>query len=451
MENIENFFGVYPERDRICVSFYPLPKVQPSSNLIPELMELNLPDKRFRKKGIYVHVPFCDIICTFCPFNKFLKNEDIVLKYLDSLKREMDLYSETPFAKSSVFDSIYLGGGTPSSLSSSQIVEIISNIKTKFRMTDDAVYFVEGNPMNYTDEKLKTLSDFGVNRISMGVQTFNDNLAKYLDLPQTPDQSHHAIKAAHEAGIPNVGIDLMYPLPGMKYSDWTDSIQEAIDLKVDHICLIGFCVVPNTPIAEKIKTGKIPAPMGIEDEIKLYHMASEMLLKSGYEQYSVIDFCLPGKIDKAALNYFSKQADLLAFGPASFGYINGYTYFNIGDLMKYMETVDKGDYPVIVGSKADFNEEMYGMMAKSLRMLKVDKQNFYSLFKKNPSEVFASKIKELSEKGLLQEDNDYISLTPKGIIWGNDVSKEFFSEEYQKKPIERINLVKGRVAATGTN
>ncbi len=444
-KNIEDIYNVYPERDRICVSFYPLPKARASHDLIPEVMELKYPDKRFRTKGIYVHVPFCDSICTFCPFNKFLKDESVVEKYMNSLKREIDLYSETQYVKSATFDSIYLGGGTPSSLSTSQLLEILGYIKTKLKMTADAMCFVEGNPKNYTDEKLKALSEFGVNRISMGVQTFNDRLAKNLNLPHTPDQSRHVIKAAHEAGIPNVGIDLMYPLPGMEYSDWTDSVKEAIDLKVDHICLIAFCVVPNTPIAQKIKEGKLPAPMGTDDEIRLYQEAKGLLLDAGYVQYSVIDFCLPEKIDRASMNYFADQADLLSFGPASFGYINGYTYFNIGDLSKYIETVDSGKYPVIVGSKADAKEEMHGMMAKGLRMLKVSKAHFHSLFKKDISEVFALKIKDLIEKGLLEEDDEYVYLTPKGIIWGNDVCKEFFSDDYREKPIERIHLAKGRI------
>lgn len=444
-QKTDDFLGVYPERDRICVSFYPLPKMQTPSELIPEIMELNAPDRRFRKKGIYVHVPFCDSICTFCPFNKFLKAEDVVIKYINALKREIDLYSETPYAQTSVFDSIYLGGGTPTSLSTSQLLDILGYIKSKLKLTNNMMCFVEGNPMNYTHEKMQALSDFGVNRISMGVQTFDDRLAKNLNLLQTPDQSRHAIKAAHDAGIMNVGIDLMYPLPGMQDSDWIASVKEAINLKVDHICLIAFCVVPNTPIAEKIKLGEIPAPQGIEGEIRMYQEARELLLKSGYVQYSVIDFCMPDKVDRASMNYFAEQADLMSFGPASFGYINGYTYFNMGDLMKYIETMEKGDYPVIVGSKADEREEMHGMMSKGLRMLRVNKQHFKSLFKQDPSEVFSEKIKELKEKGLLDEDEENIFLTPKGIVWGNNVSKEFFSEEYKKKPIERIHLAKGKL------
>ncbi|NFA43476.1 radical SAM family heme chaperone HemW [Clostridium botulinum] len=443
---MKEYFDVYDSRDGICVSFYPLPKEQPKQGDINNLMELDKESNTGRKNGIYVHIPFCEKICPFCPFNKYLKNNnENVDRYISALKKEFKYYSKTEYAKSSVFDSVYFGGGTPTSLSTDQILDLLETIKSNFNMASDAVYFVEGNPMNYTDEKLERLAKFGVNRISMGVQTFSSKLAANIGLPQTPDQSRHAIKKAHEVGINNVGIDLMYPLPGMNYKDWIDSITEAINLKVDHVCIIPFCVVPHTPIEEKIRSGKTPDILGVDDEVSMYYIARDMLLNSGYIQYSVLDFRLSNKIDKAAINYFTDQANLIAFGPASYGYINGYTYFNVGNIDEYIKLLENNNLPIITGAKADKSEEMHGMMAKGLRMLSVDRKQFIDCFGEDPVNIFGEKLKNLVDKDLVSVDDTSISLTTKGIIWGNNVCKEFFSNGSQKNIISRVDLAKGRV------
>lgn len=443
---MREFFDVYKERDGICVSFYPLPKEQPKQEEIDECFGLDTPQKNNRKNGLYIHVPFCDKICSFCPFNKFVKKEETVERYLKGLKSEMLHYSKSEFAKSAQFDSVYLGGGTPTSLTSEQLVDILETVKKNFKMTDDAVYFVEGNPINYTRDKMEKLVKEGVNRISMGVQTFSNKIADYIGLPQTPAQSCEAIINAHEVGINNVGIDLMYPLPGMNYADWVDSINKAIELKVDHVCIIPFCLLPHTAISAKVNQGIVPSVPGKDDEVVMYRIARDMLLNAGYEQYSVLDFGIPDKIDKAALNYFRDQANLLAFGPAAYGYINGYTYFNVGNIEEYFEMTEAGKYPVTVGAKADKTEEMNGMMAKCLRMLRVNRNQFKEMFGVDPAEHYKEKLDELEEKGLLKVTEDNIELTEKGVVWGNDVSKEFFSKEALKDQISRVDLAKGRKA-----
>ena len=438
-------FNIFPERERICVSHYPLPFSSPAIDTIDELMNLDAPDSRHRRKVIYIHIPFCENICTFCPFNKYLKDEKLIMAFIQSLKKEIKLYSLTKFAKTSIFESIYLGGGTPSCLKSSEIIEIINSIYEHFCISDDAMIFVEGNPMSFSYEKLASLHKYGVNRISVGVQTFSSKLAKNLSLINSPKASIQMINNAHSVGINNVGIDLMYPLPGMTQKDWFKTIDLSIKLKIEHICLIAFCVIPNSIISHQINNGVIPEPSGTEEEIRMYIKAREMLLNAGYIQYSILDFCLPGKEDKHAEIYFSDQGELLAFGPAAFGYINGYMYINQGDITEYINFLANGKKPIIVGTLANKEEEMRGMMAKGLRMLSVSKEKFHSLFDDEICNVFPKQIQSLIERDLIYETEDQISLTENGIIWGNNVCQEFFSENCKKHSIERKKLARGKI------
>lgn len=441
---MKEFYDVYKTRDSICVSFYPLPKEQPKQEELREKLRLDYLSQSKQNSGIYIHIPFCEKICGFCPFNKLKKEDSLVERYIKALKKELRIYSKSEYAKASEFDSVYIGGGTPTSLSTNQLLEILNFVKSNFHMTKDAVYFVEGNPMNYEEEKMKRLAEFGVNRISMGVQTFSDKLAKNIGLPQTPKQSIEAIETAHKVGINNVGIDLMYPLPGMNYADWISSIQKSVELMVDHVCIIPFCILPNTPIDNNIKNHVIPDVLGEDDQITMYCIARDMLLDAGYIQYSVLDFGLPEKVDRAALNYFKNQAELLAFGPAAYGYVNGYTYFNVGDIHKYMEMVENDELPIIVGADSNHREQMHGMMTKGLRMLNVSIKEFIDLFGEDPREVFKEKIADLVKRGLIEINEENIGLTTKGIIWGNDVCKEFFSEDSLKNQISRVDLAKGQ-------
>lgn len=443
--SIDEYLNVFPSRSRACVSIYPPPSKIPKGGILDDLMELDKCNIK-RRKSIYIHVPFCEEICSFCPFNKFLKVDDKVNTYLKSLYREIDLYSKQPFFTSAEFESLYFGGGTPSCLSAEQIIGIINTLKQKFNFSSDVMIFVEGNPLSFTKAKLKSLLECGVNRISMGVQTFSDRIAKNIEIPQTPAISKIAIEEAHEIGYQNIGIDLLYPLPEMTDDDWLYSIDESIRLKVDHISLIAFALIPNTNIFNKIKK-KIFAPLaGIAKEIELYLTARQKLLDAGYIQYSLIDFCLPNKIDLYADIYFKDQGDILALGPAAYGYLNGYMYVNVGDLLEYNKMIMQNKVPVLLGGKADKIDAMHGAMVKGLRMLSINKNDFKHLFDVEVNNMFGKTIERLIAKGLLYENENEISLTIKGIVWGNNVCEEFYHSKHKNTEIvERKYLVKGKL------
>ncbi|GAA4233573.1 radical SAM family heme chaperone HemW [Actinomadura meridiana] len=440
----------YEKRERICVSHYPLPAEPPDPAAVPGLMSLDAPARRGGEKAMYIHIPFCDKICNFCPFNKQLMDEEKLNRYVTRLKREIDDYARTPLVSSFTFGSLAIGGGTPSCLSADQMHDLITHCRTVLRFGPEAEIGIEGNPSNFDAEKLAAAREAGGNRISFGVQTFNDDFASMLEIPQEPETSRLATRVARDAGYDNVGIDLIYNLPGQTLEQWRADVSEAIDWRYDHVTLFSLIIPPFTRLFSKIDKGRLDPPGEHDHEISMYRMAAQMLREAGYEQYSVYDFALPGKINKHAVLYFSDQADLLGAGAAAFGYLGGYMYVNKGPLTEYQEAVDRGDKPVLIGSPADRDEEMCGAMAKGLRLFSVRRPRFRELFGVDPTDVFGEKIERLADQGLLEVTDEEIRLTEDGVFWGNNVCREFFSARYAEiEAIPREVLARGRLMKAG--
>lgn len=421
---------ILERRDPICLSHYPPLSNTRTPREVKRDMELDNNNlTNFKNATIYIHIPFCDKICKFCPFNKVVKEEKKVEEYLKSLFIEIEYYAEKQYIKDTIFESIAFGGGTPSCLNSEQLVSIITKIKSSFRFKRDIEIAIEGNPENYTYEKMEATFKSGVNRISLGIQTFNPRCEKLLGLQHTIQQGVEAIKSAHELGCNNVGIDIMYNIPDQTDEELKSDILKAIDLEVEHITLFAMTTPPNTKFKKEIDSGNI-ADIGAKDrEIYLYQLAEKILISSGYEQYSVYDFILPNKLNLHAYNYFSRQSELLGLGAAAFGYLNGYMYINHGELGEYAQLLTDGNLPVLYGEKATEKDKMYGTLAKGLRLLKVSKQRFFDRFNKHIEDVFSEQIVYLKSLGLIDIDEYNIYLTKLGILYGNNVCKEFISED----------------------
>ncbi len=418
------------KRDPICLSHYPPLSKTRTVQEVQEGMGLENNNMVNSNNGtIYIHIPFCDKICQFCPFNKVLKDEKKVEKYLDSLYKEIKYYAKKKYIQDTIFESIAFGGGTPSCLSSEQLVNIILKIKGSFRFKRDIEIAIEGNPENYTYEKMEATFRAGVNRISLGIQTFNPKCEGILKLQHTIQEGIEAIENAHELGCNNVGIDLMYNIPGQTDEELENDILKAIELEVEHITLFAMTTPPNTKFKKEIDVGNITNIGNKEREIHLYQLAEKILISAGYEQYSVYDFILPNKLNLHAYNYFSRQSELLGLGAAAFGYLNGYMYINHGELGEYNQLLAEGNPPVLYGEKATEKDKMYGTLAKGLRLLKVSKQRFFDRFNKQIEDVFAEQIVYLKSLGLIEIDEYNIYLTKMGILYGNNVCKAFISDD----------------------
>lgn len=438
------FFNIYPKRDPICVSHYPSPVDEIKPSEVIKYAGLEKMPKEHNVGAVYVHVPFCEKICVFCPFNKVSFQQEEVNQYVESVKNEMKIYGSTNYIKNTDIDSIYFGGGTPSSLSAEQLVDLLNNVFKNYNVLPGAQVSFEGSPSTLNLEKLKAIKQAGANRLSIGVQTFNEKSAKYLKLNNTPAQAEKVIKEAFASGFENVGIDLMYNLPDQTIGEWLADVRKAIDLNVKNITVFSMCVVPFTRFFNMIKNKEVPPIGDIEDEIIMYLEAKKMLEDAGYVQYSVWDFAKPEFIDKHVILYYSKQKDLISHGPAAFGYVNRLMYINEGNVQAYLERLKDNKLSIHLGKKADEIEAMHGMMAKGLRMISVNRNDFQDLFGCQPEKYFKDKIDTLVNEGLLELNENEIKLSHKGIVWGNNVCKEFFSENNKQSFEERVSLVKGK-------
>ncbi len=437
----------FSRRDPICVSHYPPPYQTIEPEEAVEFLALENPNKTRSKNAVlYVHVPFCDHICSFCPFNKSLKSENKVATYLELLNNEIDRYSDTAYVKSTNFGCLALGGGTPSALTSEQLCSIISTCKKKFNLNKEPEISVEGNPSNYSADKLKASFEAGVNRVSFGVQTFNSELGKYIDLPHSSEQAIEAIENSHALGCNNVGVDLIYNLPGQTLDQWKNDLKTSIDLELEHITIFSLISPPFTKLSEQLRKGELPPAGDLSKEIEMYKTAEETLLSAGYEQYSVYDFALPNKVNLHALYYFGQQEDLLGLGPAAFGYFNDLMYINCGRLSDYQDLLVNGNYPILYGEKATSEEKIHAFVAKGLRLLKISKKLFEDKFGEKFENKFAKQIDFLLSEKLIEITDEEIRLTAKGRIWGNNICKMFFSDKFiNMPPIEREVLARGIV------
>lgn len=437
----EEFCGVYPKRDPVCVSHYPNPVDDLAAGEL--LGRLADPPPEGNEGAVYVHVPFCKPICSFCPFQKTIYNAETAGRYLKDVVREMELYGKTPYVSGTAIHSIYFGGGTPSILSADQMIFLLDSLRSNYRVTEDAQISFEGSPASFTAEKMRALRAAGANRVSLGVQTFQRDTARHMQLSHSPERARQAIWDAQDAGFENVCIDLMYNLPGQTMESWLEDVRTAVALNVNHITLFSLCVVPGSDFANRL--GKECPPIGTEDyEIELYVAGKRLLENLGYKQYSVWDFARPGFEDKHVKLYYTEQKDLFSHGPAAFGYANRTMYINRGDLPGYFKRIEGGDVSAFIGRKADEAEAMHGMMAKGLRMLRVDNADFMKMFGCAPKDRFADKIGELTERGLLTADDESVRLTERGVVWGNNVCKEFFSEASKQSFESRLMLAHGK-------
>jgi oxygen-independent coproporphyrinogen-3 oxidase len=373
-----------------------------------------------------------------------LAREHDMERYMTAVKKEVEMIAASPYARRTLIDSIYFGGGTPSALNADRMIEILSFIKTQYHILPRAQVTFEGTPNPLDRIKLERIWKAGTNRINIGVQTFNETLGRALGLPHTPRQAVETLKNAIKAGFINIGINFMYNLPGQTLANWLSDLKIAIDMNITHSSLSAFNVISAANFLEQIEKGLVPAPGCENYEIDLFIAARDLLLKSGYIHYSIGNFAKPHYIDKHTIWYYKKQKDLFSHGPGAYGYINRCMYINRSGLTEYFKCVGKGFLPVNAVEKADEIEAMHGMMVKSLQAISVDRTDFVNLFNHDPLEQFQEKIKNLVQSELLEITDKEIRLTEKGIPWGYNVCKEFYSEKNKQSFIARIRPGKGR-------
>ncbi len=370
----------------------------------------------------YIHIPFCEHICFYCDFNKVFLEGQPVDEYVEMLLREMQLtMAQTPDEK---IETIYVGGGTPTTLNEKQLDRLLTGMKEilPFQMGNEFTF--EANPGDLSVDKLKVLHDHGVNRLSMGVQSFNDDLLKKIGRIHKVKDVYQSIANARQVGFENISIDLIYRLPGQTEADFNNSLVKALELELPHYSTYSLILENKTIFYNLMRQGKLPLPTE-DEEANMYQMAIDLMAEKGRKQYEISNYALPGYESQHNLIYW-KNEKYYGFGAGAHGYLGGHRYQNNGPIQQYLEPLRKNRLPILRTQQLSIEEKIEEEMFLGLRKLEgVSIQHFFDKFQVSVFEVYQEVIDSLVADGLIEVTLDKIRLTEKGKFLGNEVFQAF--------------------------
>ncbi|GAB2811628.1 coproporphyrinogen-III oxidase family protein [Lentzea nigeriaca] len=419
----------FTARDRYPVMCYPMPWASPDYPAIASQMGLGSPAPTPGPKAMYMHIPFCQYLCGFCPFVKYKQDPERIRQYLVDLKREIDNYGATPYFRDAAFGSLYMGGGTASILEPEQLADLVGHARSVFTFAPDAEITLECSPITVDEDKLRQVAQAGVNRVSFGVQTFDDEVGRASDVAQDGDTSRRVIGWAQAAGIDHISIDLIYNLPGQTAEHVRSDIDSALAAGVKQVTMFPLSVMPHTKLFRDVNERKVAGIGELDHELELARVAAEHLGERGLAQTSVPDFSLPEVTYRHAQLHFTEFEDLLGLGAGAMGTVNEYTYVNVAELKRYRELTEQGLPPINAGQQTPESERPRATMAMGLRMLEVKRSTFVARHGVQPEDLFGPLLTELTDRDLIVVDDDGVRLTPTGTLFGYDVAKAFYSDQ----------------------
>jgi len=377
-------------------------------------------------------ISMCDSRCAFCYFPTTPTSKANIEMYLEALKKELTLYAQTKYVKTSVFDEIVLGGGTPSVLSAEQMINLIDFCKERFTTNDEYFIKVSGSSKTLALNKIDKLAAYGVYQLDVGAQTFDDKLRKMLCLPDTAENVEKGIRHAKKLGL-CVCVDLMYNLPGQTMESWIATLKKAIELDVE-IDAYSLHVDPGTPLEKMIERGVTPPQGNAEYEKQQYLTAYKLLTEAGYkavghDRFSRVEW----HFRENCLNGWPWGGILTTGAGCFMGYLQRFSYSNLEDINDYMATVNAGRFPINRLSESTLEDMMRRTMTRLYLRLPVSKQEFMQKFGKLPEEVFSQQLQRLKEKGLIEIDDKEIRITKLGDIWKGNIAWEFAPENLAQK------------------
>ncbi|MBO0471378.1 oxygen-independent coproporphyrinogen III oxidase [Enterococcus sp. DIV0242_7C1] len=383
-------------------------------------------NKGNNKISAYIHIPFCEHICYYCDFNKVFLEGQPVDEYIQALLKEIDL-TKSRFP-SQEMETIYIGGGTPTSLSAKQLAVLLEGVRTLLPFNAKNEFTVEANPGDLTQEKLHVMKEYGVNRLSMGVQTFDNQLLKKIGRKHTAEDVYDTMKFLEKENFSNVSIDLIYALPGQTLEGFRDTLKRAIELDLPHYSLYSLILENKTMFMNWVRQGRLQLP-DQEVEAQMFEETIIAMEKGGRRQYEVSNFALPGKESQHNLVYWDND-HYYGFGAGASGYLGHTRYRNHGPIQHYLTPLRNGQLPVVESEKLTIDNQMEEQLFLGLRKKKgVSKQQFEDKFGIPIEQVYGEVILTLVKRGLLTDRAGYLQLTEQGLFVGNDVFEEFLIDK----------------------
>jgi len=381
---------------------------------------------------LYIHIPFCIKKCIYCDFLSVPYDESYAKEYVDALCRELVLKKDSAGA----LKTIYIGGGTPSVLPEKCFKQLFECLRNNFNFSSSAEITIEANPGTINESKMLTLISLGVNRLSIGVQSFNDNELKLLGRIHTSDDAVRAIELIKDAGTRNFSIDLIYGIPMQTMDSWKQTIEKALSFSPTHISAYELTPEKGTPLYEMIEPAPpLHSPLGkgghrgvikMPDEelvLDMYGYAIDYLASSGYEHYEISNFALIGFECIHNLNYWDR-GEYIGVGAGAHSFIRGFRFKNTDDIKRYIKDLDKGIVPEIESIEINREDAIKEFIFLGLR-----KTEGISLVQAEKLGLnIAKTCRELIDEGYLAIKNNHLRLTRKGIVISNEIAVRIFEK-----------------------
>jgi oxygen-independent coproporphyrinogen-3 oxidase len=375
--------------------------------------------------GIYLHIPFCESICSYCNFNRGLLDAALKSRYVDALAREvLDAGDGAPA------DTIFFGGGTPSLLDPAEVGRLVGACRTAFAVAESAEVTLETNPDTVTESRLAAFRSAGVTRISFGVQSFDDDELKRLGRRHSAARAEDAVGAARRAGFDNVSLDLMLWLPGQSPASWRRTVERAVGLDPDHLSLYLLELYPNAPLREAMARSSTGAPGGWtqapdDAAADMYLDALERLDRAGYEQYEISNTARAGLASRHNVKYW-QGGDWRGFGCGAHSTRGGRRWRNVAGTLDYVDRIGAGARVAVDDRVLTPGERIEEALFTGLRLAAgIDRRNFRARYGVDPWTRYGDALAPLVGDGLMWLRDGRFGLTRPGMLVANEILQVF--------------------------
>ncbi|MBS1788893.1 MAG: radical SAM family heme chaperone HemW [Acidobacteria bacterium] len=372
--------------------------------------------------GIYIHIPFCDTRCHYCNFATGGYESDLARRYVEALRTEIQRAETKP--EMQAVDSIYFGGGTPTTLTVEQLGGIIELCRAKFDVSPDAEITSEANPGTISQAFLERLRATGINRLSFGVQSFDDGELEMIGRSHSAEDARQAVRLARAAGFENVSIDLIAGLPEQKMETWRRNLEEAFALEPDHLSVYLLELYKDAPLLHRINRGELRA---IDDEltVEMYFALKDEAERQGFDHYEISNWARPGFESRHNLKYWT-GAPYWAFGVSAAGYDGARRWSNTRNIHEYLAKIEAGASPVTESEELDENTRQSENLFLRLRLKEgVNLRDHEQRFGVRVTERYSEELVRLGEAGLIELDNDTLKISRAGTVLANEVFAAF--------------------------
>ena len=388
--------------------------------------------------GLYLHIPFCEHKCIYCDFYS-IENLRGMDAFLDALDREFGMVGK--HASCERFGTIYFGGGTPSLLSPVQLERILSRLYSTFSVEPGAEVTLETNPGTVDGKKLKDYRSLGINRLSVGIQSFRQAELDFMTRIHSADQAKDCVRAAHRAGFDNVSVDLFFALPGQTMEGWQSNLRQAVDLQPRHISAYSLIVERGTPLARMVAAKQV-SPLPLEQDAAMYEWTMEFLAARGYDHYEVSNYAEPGYRSRHNSGYW-RHANYLGFGPSAHSFWNSgeggrRRWWNIANLGTYVEKVSRGIEPV-AGDESLTDQQLFEeAIMLGLRSDGVDIDLLRGQYGFGLSESVRSFVGGLIQENLAVLEGHRFRLTDRGYLVCDEICERILTQCESSPAVESL-------------